>query len=252
VHGWTATAALNWFTVLPALAKRFHVVAMDVRGHGRGVQRRPFSLAACADDAAALCHELDLPPVVALGYSMGGPITQLLWRRHPGQVRALVLCATSTHFSQAHPLDAAFELAGRSLALGLAFLPDTARREVARWTLQNRTSDSRLSAWAIEERERSDLSSMVSAGVELRRYDARPWIGGIDVPTAVVATMQDQLVSPRSQLAMADAIAEATVFPVAGDHSSCATAPRLFQSALLAAVHDVVSRRPVGLAPGGT
>ena len=37
--------------------------------------------------------------VVPVGYSMGGPIAQLLWQRHPHLVDGLVLCATSCHFS---------------------------------------------------------------------------------------------------------------------------------------------------------
>ena len=33
-----------------------------------------------------------------LGYSMGGPVAQLLWQRHPALVDGLVLCATSRSF----------------------------------------------------------------------------------------------------------------------------------------------------------
>ena len=34
-------------------------------------------------------------PVIAVGYSMGGPVAQLLWRRHRDLVDGLVLCATT-------------------------------------------------------------------------------------------------------------------------------------------------------------
>ena len=51
-------------------------------------------LADCADDMAALIDELGTGPVIAVGYSMGGPIAQLLWKRHPEKVAGLVLCAT--------------------------------------------------------------------------------------------------------------------------------------------------------------
>ena len=40
-------------------------------------------LADCADDVAALVDELGVTKVIAAGYSMGGPVAQLLWRRHP-------------------------------------------------------------------------------------------------------------------------------------------------------------------------
>jgi pimeloyl-ACP methyl ester carboxylesterase len=44
LHGWMASADLNWLGTFPALAGRYHVVAMDHRGHGRGIRtREPFS-----------------------------------------------------------------------------------------------------------------------------------------------------------------------------------------------------------------
>ena len=36
--------------------------------------------------------------IIPVGYSMGGPIAQLVWRRHPDRVDGLVLCATSRNF----------------------------------------------------------------------------------------------------------------------------------------------------------
>ncbi|MBA2283374.1 MAG: alpha/beta fold hydrolase, partial [Acidimicrobiia bacterium] len=99
LHGFTATADLNWVTSYSSLAKRYRVLAIDHRGHGRGIRsRRPFRLEDCADDAAAACAALGLERVVACGYSMGGPIAMLLWRRHPALVRGLVLCATARRF----------------------------------------------------------------------------------------------------------------------------------------------------------
>ena len=62
----------------------YRVLAVDHRGHGRGLRTpEPFPLSACADDAAALVAHLKIPPVLAVGYSMGGPIASLLARDHP-------------------------------------------------------------------------------------------------------------------------------------------------------------------------
>ncbi len=55
LHGWTVSADLNFFAVYDELAARHRVIALDHRGHGRGMRpRTPFSLEDCADDAAAL------------------------------------------------------------------------------------------------------------------------------------------------------------------------------------------------------
>ena len=95
LHGWTANADLNFFTCYRPLGEHFRVVAIDHRGHGRGIRtRKAFRLEDCADDAAALCDLLGIDSVIPIGYSMGGTIAQLMWRRHPQLVRGLVLGAT--------------------------------------------------------------------------------------------------------------------------------------------------------------
>src|SRR2546428_1474239 len=50
IHGVTFTAELNWAKVFAPLARHFHVVAADLRGHGDGIRTRSrFPLAGCAD-----------------------------------------------------------------------------------------------------------------------------------------------------------------------------------------------------------
>jgi 3-oxoadipate enol-lactonase len=101
LHGWMASADLNWLGTFPVLAGRYHVVAMDHRGHGRGIRsREPFSLEDCADDAAGLLRELGVRNAIVAGYSMGGPVALLLARRHPDRVRGLVLIATAAELAR--------------------------------------------------------------------------------------------------------------------------------------------------------
>ena len=99
LHGWMASGALNWFQVFDELATRYRVLAIDHRGHARGLRsRRRFRLADCADDVALVCASLGVENAIAVGYSMGGPIAQLLWHRHRNTVGGLVLAATSGGF----------------------------------------------------------------------------------------------------------------------------------------------------------
>ena len=61
LHGWTATADLNFFTCYEELARHFRVIAMDHRGHGRGIRTsQPFRLSDCADDVASLADQLGI------------------------------------------------------------------------------------------------------------------------------------------------------------------------------------------------
>ena len=73
--------------------------ARPPRARARPAGRTPFRLEDCADDVAALLDVLGVERCIAVGYSMGGPIAQLLWRRHPELVDGLVLCATSARFN---------------------------------------------------------------------------------------------------------------------------------------------------------
>src|SRR5579883_1666503 len=61
LHGITSNA-LSWVRVGPALADRYRVYALDMRGHGDSIKPGPgaYSLRHTADDALALIRELDL------------------------------------------------------------------------------------------------------------------------------------------------------------------------------------------------
>ena len=96
LHGWTASADLQFFTAYEALAEHCSFIGIDHRGHGRGLRSADaFSLEDAADDAAALVAHLGVGPVITIGYSMGGPISLLLAQRHPALVEAMVVQATA-------------------------------------------------------------------------------------------------------------------------------------------------------------
>lgn len=96
LHGWTGNADINFFPAYQELAQRYSVIALDHRGHGRGLRTSDrFTLEDCADDAIAVLDRLGVSKVTAVGYSMGGPIAMLMNKRHPNRVNALVLCATA-------------------------------------------------------------------------------------------------------------------------------------------------------------
>lgn len=113
LHGWTASADINFFPVYAGLAESYRVIAPDLRGHGRGMRSsEPFSLEDCADDAAALLAELGADRVIVVGYSMGGPVGLLLARRHRGLVAALVIQATALEWHHAARERAVWRLRG--------------------------------------------------------------------------------------------------------------------------------------------
>ena len=75
LHGWTASADLQFFTAYRALAERVSFIGIDHRGHGRGPRTlNPFDFDEVADDHVAVARQLGIEQAVLVGYSMGGPI----------------------------------------------------------------------------------------------------------------------------------------------------------------------------------
>ncbi len=238
LHGWVASAGLNWFQTFEPLREHFNIVAPDLRGHARGLRtRRIFRLADCADDCAATLVALGTGPVIAVGYSMGGPIAQLMWRRHRDLVDGLVLCATSAGFAPNRLTRNIYQatMFGATATARLAW-PSRLLAPVPMVKMQPST----MPAWAASEMRRHDWRMIVEAGHSISTYSARRWISEVDVPTAVVCTTEDRGVAPSLQLALAAAIREATVYSVADGHLACANAR--FAEPLVAACLDVAAR----------
>jgi magnesium chelatase accessory protein len=75
VHG-TGAATHSWRGLMPLLARRFVVVAIDLPGHGftEAPAADGFSLPAMAKSVAALLEEMAIHPAVVIGHSAGAAI----------------------------------------------------------------------------------------------------------------------------------------------------------------------------------
>ena len=244
LHGLGATGGLNWFSSIAVLGERFRVITIDHRGHGRGVRTRRFRLADCADDAACVAEMLGIDRFIAVGYSMGGPIAQLLWFRHRSKVSGLVLCATSRNF-RGNPRERV-QFAGLGAIAAATSLPLPRFAMGPAWPLLaqmlTRGGYPGLRAWLTEEVRHHDANAVLQATDALGRFSSHSWIGAVDVPASVVLTTGDQLVPSRRQVKLAESIPTAVIHPVDGDHMVVARKPEAFASALLEAC-ELVARR---------
>jgi pimeloyl-ACP methyl ester carboxylesterase len=232
---------MNWSPSFGPLSERFRVIALDHRGHGRGVRSvAPFRLEDCADDVAVLLDELGISQCIAAGYSMGGPIAKLLWRRNPGVVAGVVLCATSARF-RGTPRE--WVLSG--LATGGSVVAATPPFQPVLSAATTVLRGCRCAGLPGRGRDvfGHDWTRIAEAGREICRFDSRPWVHELaSVPTAVIATTADDIVPPHRQLALAAAIPNATLRRIEGGHAVCTKNPQRFVPALVDACAEVAER----------
>jgi pimeloyl-ACP methyl ester carboxylesterase len=254
IHGVTFTAELNWGTVFAPLSRHFRVIAIDLRGHGDGISTGArFRLEDCADDIAALAQVLGIGRFVAVGYSMGGMVAQLLYRRHPSLLSGLVLCATARNVLGS-PAERLAALALPTWAAAIRWNPflQPMSAELLGMALMGPVDDPATARQARAQLRRTSLDTAISAVRAVCEFSSHSWIGQVDVPTAVVVTARDHIVPASRQLRLARAIPGASVHEVDADHAVCVTRPQLFTQALLQACWSVTADRADGRQPGLT
>ena len=241
LHGWTATADLNWFKCYEGLGERFRVIAFDHRGHGAGIRtKKPFRLEDCADDVVDVAAALGVDLFVPVGYSMGGPVAQLIWRRHPERVSGLVLCATAPYF--------AGRRTERRMLLGLSGLAAVARlapEQAKVWLteqlyLQRKTMQ--WEPWAIQQAATHDWRMVLEAGRAIGNFSSSDWLHEIDVPVSTVITMRDQVVPVRRQVKLFETIPDARAFRVDGMHDAAVANADRFVPTLIRAIESISER----------
>lgn len=207
----------------PQLATTYRVVLMQYRGHGNSPSPpRPWQLGmhTLADDAAAVCDELQIERTVALGFSMGFQVALELYRRHRSRVAGLISLAGppgqplasfqgTDAFAFALPfIVAATRVASQMTAkLWQTILPSRRAIDFAlRYEVNRDRIDSR--DFELYLRQMADMNPELFVAMleQAQRHCAEDLLPEIRVPTMVVAGARDDFVPLARLRAMAFAI----------------------------------------------
>ncbi|MFW9958043.1 MAG: alpha/beta fold hydrolase [Candidatus Odinarchaeota archaeon] len=92
VHGAGGSAA-TWFLQLRGLSKDYHIIALELNGHGRSPNRSEENVTqSYLDDVREIVSMYEKP--ILGGHSMGGALTQLFALKYPEQLGGILLVGT--------------------------------------------------------------------------------------------------------------------------------------------------------------
>jgi esterase len=90
LHGLSGHAR-TWDHTAAALSDRYHVLALDQRGHGDSDWAPQYGLRPMAEDLLGWLDALDLSEVTLMGLSMGGLVSFVFAAAHPERVARMVI-----------------------------------------------------------------------------------------------------------------------------------------------------------------
>ncbi|MGV9168557.1 MAG: alpha/beta fold hydrolase [Promethearchaeia archaeon] len=100
VHG-AGGSATTWMMQLRGLSNQFHVIALELNGHGNTPDREPDDVReSYLDDVREVVQEAENPTLA--GHSMGGALAQLYALQHPEEISGLILIGTGAKL-KVHP-----------------------------------------------------------------------------------------------------------------------------------------------------
>lgn len=224
-----------WQPQAAALADRFRIVTVDLRGHGESdAPLWHYTLETYADDVAALLDHLAIERAVLVGLSMGGYLSFAFHKKYGGRVSGLVLADTRAEADKPQAAAWRFALAQRAYQEGAkAVFADMGPKLLSPAAYANNRG-------LVRQVEELVLSAPVSGIVcdlmaMAERPDSVPHLAEIACPALVLVGAEDQLTSPEENRRIAEGIQGATfeVLPEAG-HMSNLEQPEAFNSALAA------------------
>jgi len=98
--------AASWDEVAARFARRFRVVALDLRGHGASSWPGTYSFTLMRDDVLGVLDALDLHDLVLLGHSMGGTVAYLVGQAQPSRIARLIVEDAPPPFPRERPVPA--------------------------------------------------------------------------------------------------------------------------------------------------
>jgi pimeloyl-ACP methyl ester carboxylesterase len=193
VHGYGASSA-SWVPILPLLAQRFHVIAVDLPGFGLSDKREgDYSPDALADVLAEVLDHKNVRRAHVVGHSWGSSVVLAFARRHRDRLGKMAIVSGWMYDEQIFPLMRWARSPG-----GGGFYALFYRQGVGERMYLNFYDPSRLSQEVVDEVERSmkrpgALAAAVAAARAMKFSEHEAEYPKIDADTLVLWGRQDRV-----------------------------------------------------------
>ena len=232
LHGFAVNADLNWRLsgISPRLAKEFHVVALDLRGHG--LSDKPRTAAAygmqLVEDVLRLMDLLDIERAHVVGYSSGGFVALKLATTHPERLLSVAVLGAGWENPEASHFLGELDRFAAALQSGKAVGPIAqAFGEDRRPSLVHRTWVKLMTGYLADK---DAMVALIGSLTELAVSEAH--LRSIQVPICGIVGGED-ILRPGAE-AMVGRVPKYDLTVIAGaDHVRAPTRPE-FQETLVA------------------
>jgi 3-oxoadipate enol-lactonase len=201
---------------------QYETLAYDQRGLGQTEKPdAPYSMAAYADDSAALLDELNWPEANVIGVSFGGMVAQEMALRHPDRLKRLVLACTSPggEGGASYPLHEVQDMDPVERAKFMIPISDT--RRDAKWAAANPKEYDFFVEYASTDTFAGEPGRAMGARRQLearQHHDTWNRLANITCPTLVCGGTYDGIALPATQEKMAARIPGAELAMFDGGH----------------------------------
>jgi len=187
VHG-VGSNLESWDAIAERLARRYRVIRMDLRGHGKSSRIETCSLDGFLEDVAMVLDARGIARTHLVGFSLGGMIAQAFALAHPERVEKLALIsavAGRTAEERANVVERARKVREAGIASVVAAAED-------RWFTEGfRRNHPELVARRLEELKANDHRSYAAAYAVFAESDLGLRLHGIHHPTLIVTGEHD-------------------------------------------------------------
>jgi pimeloyl-ACP methyl ester carboxylesterase len=239
-HGWSLDSTC-WGYQLRDLSSQFRIVLWDLPGLGqsKGPKNGDYSLEKMAHDLEAVAQHSGKGPVILVGHSIGGMITQTFCRLYPKQLGTRVAGIVLLHTTYTNPLRTAFMARFLSAIEKPVLIP---LNYLTMWLAPLAWLSNMQSYWngslhimtrfasfaGGQTRSQVEYGAWLAAtawpGVVARgnlamlSFDEQRTLPAVDIPVLVIASQHDRMTKPDASLRIEESLPKGLLATVPAGH----------------------------------